>query len=189
MAASSRPAHSRTRTPARRSATCEATPVVVDHVVALGDAWQMGAARWAGRARLVRQRPAQPARGQRVGEPAKGRCRRRVVAAADAVVPLHLHRATGRRQAEVPPRGDRGRAGSDAAGARLVSDAAAARERRHLGLPGHASAEGPGAAFRGAELRELLCGARCRRDADQARDEAVRGEPGLDRDGDGIACE
>ena len=49
-----------------------ADAVQIDHVVALSDAWQKGAAQWdAAPPARVRQRSAQPARGRRPDEPAR----------------------------------------------------------------------------------------------------------------------
>ena len=51
-----------------------ASDIDIDHVVALGDAWQKGAQQWAALdAGRVRQRPVEPARGRRGGEPGEGR--------------------------------------------------------------------------------------------------------------------
>ena len=93
-----------------------ASEVDIDHVVALGDAWQKGAQQWT--------------RGQRVAlandplnllsvdaqrQPPEGRRRRGDVAAVQQGVPLPLRRPADRGQAQVPGVGHPGRARCDGA--------------------------------------------------------------------------
>ena len=62
------------------------------------------------RAPELRQRPAQPAGHRRADQPAEERRRRRDLAPAEPVPPLHLRRPPGRREVRLPPLGHGGRA-------------------------------------------------------------------------------
>ena len=101
-------------------AKADAAAVQIDHVVALSDAWQKGAAQWdAAPPARVRQRSAQPARGRRPDQRAEERRRRRHLVAAAAVVPVPVRGPTGGGEGEVEvvghargARRDRARAGA-----------------------------------------------------------------------------
>ena len=103
-----------------------ASEVDIDHVVALGDAWQKGAWRWPhARARGLRQRSAEPARRRRIGQPPEGRRRHGDLAAGQQELPLRLRGAPGLGQAQVRALGHGRRARRDAPRARPVPDSSA----------------------------------------------------------------
>ena len=91
----------------------DAAAVQIDHVVALSDAWQKGAAR--GRTDDESSPTTRSTCWQSTVRPtAEERRRHRHLAAAAAVVPVPLRRPTGRGEGEVEAVGDSGGAGRDA---------------------------------------------------------------------------
>ena len=163
--------------------------VDIDHVVALGDAWQMGAARWTEASReAFANDPLNLLAVYDVGEPPEGRCRRGLVAAAAQGVPLRVRRAAGRREAQVRARGD----GRRARAMHRVLDACP-----RLALP--AAGAIPHVSLVSTTPAASTGGVRVFANCTAARAAGVtpirRGTPlyaanrKLDRDGDGIACE
>ena len=166
----------------------------IDHVVALSDAWQKGAAKWAAGKRLaLRQRPARSARRRRRCQPVQGRRRRRDLAATEQVVPVPVRRPAGRREAQVRglghPRRTRrhGPSAVDLSGhqtPRAGSAPTVAALPRSAPRP---TTERSPTAPSSVVLREL------HRRPGRRRRPLHAGNPGysrkLDRDGDGVACE
>jgi hypothetical protein len=88
--------------------------VDIDHVVALGDAWQKGAFAWTIARRTVFAND--PLNLLAVDYSAEGRQRRRHLAAVEQGVPLPVRGAATCREAQVPGVGDAGREARDPAG-------------------------------------------------------------------------
>ena len=156
----------------------------IDHVVALGDAWQMGAARWAPAVRISFAND--PLNLLAVSASAN-----RQKGDSDTASWLPKARrfrcAYVARQAALPAWGDPCRANGHAPRARRVPDVAAAG-RHDVARVVHPSGgarireeAGHAEAISRAGVRELLGRTGGRRDADPARDEALRAEPAARR--------
>ena len=86
-----------------------ASAIQIDHVVALSDAWQKGAAQWPAAERLsLRERPAGVARGGRTNQRIQRRRGRRHLAAAEHLLPLRLRGQADRCQSQIPVEGHPG---------------------------------------------------------------------------------
>ncbi|CAA9264448.1 MAG: putative secreted protein, partial [uncultured Arthrobacter sp.] len=135
----------------------------------------------------LRQRPAEPPRRRRAGQPAEGRRRCRDVAAAERIVPVRLRGPADGGQAQVPPMGDGRRTRRDRADPSVLPGPAASRcnHRSARRRPGRHTRENPAfrrtrwtgehAANGGGDLRELLGRRGGRRRADHP------GGPGVGR--------
>ena len=88
-----------------------ASEVDIDHVVALSDAWQKGAASWpAGKRLALANDPLNLLAVDSLSQQVQGRWRRRDLAASQQGLPLHLRRETGRGEGQVRRVGHRSRA-------------------------------------------------------------------------------
>ncbi len=91
------------------------TAVQIDHVVALGDAWQKGAQQLtAGATRAPGERSAEPDRRRRSRQPGQERLRRRHLASAEQGLPLPLCCPADLRQGRLPAVGHARGEGRDA---------------------------------------------------------------------------
>jgi len=159
-----------------------ASEVDIDHVVALSDAWQKGAARWpAGKRLAFANDPLNLLAVDRLSQPIQGRRRHRILAASQQVLSLRLRRSTGRCEGQVRRLGYSGRAGRHEARSHYLPHHAPAGAGSCTNPGGAAprcrptcTAASAGAAGPRRLLRKLHCGS-CRwRGTDHARRTGLR---------------
>ena len=196
LAGHARPIHGTRRVPTRRG---HISKVQIDHVVALSDAWQKGAQQLTPAGASLRQRSAQPAGHRRPHQPAEERRRRCHLVAARQGIPLYLRVPDSGREGRIPIVGHTGRERCDCTRTQHL------RYRRLGPLPGgdaHHRVEAqptetpqyvPPPAEPTTEVGSPVYYANCKSAKSAGAAPLYAGQPGyrpgLDRDGDGIACE